>query len=99
MYTPDAVFLGTSSPRMLATTKEIRAYFVRAIRDRSPRSADILELQLQDYGSMVIATALDRIEWSDSQESSISMGRVTFVLGRFDQGWRIVSFHRSEVPR
>lgn len=99
MYASDAVFLGTTSPRMLSTTDEIREYFVRATRQRNPKSADVLELQLQDHGALVVANALDRIEWSDSQGPLVSLGRVTFILGRFDHGWRIESFHRSEAPR
>jgi ketosteroid isomerase-like protein len=99
MYSSDTVFMGTSSQQIINSIDAIREYFVKAIRDRTPKSADFLELQIRDYGSMVVATALDRIEWSDSKLPQISLGRVTFVFLKTAQDWKIVSFHRSRLPQ
>ncbi|MDP2165474.1 SgcJ/EcaC family oxidoreductase [Hydrogenophaga sp.] len=99
LYASDAVFLGTSSPRMVSTSQQVRTYFVGAMHERKPQSAQVLELQHQDFGNMAVITALDRIEWSAAAGPAVSMGRVTVLLQRVADAWQIVNFHRSEVPR
>lgn len=99
LYASDAVFLGTSSPRMVSTSQQVRTYFVGAMHARKPQSAQVLELQHQDFGNMAVITALDRIKWSDAAGPAVSMGRVTVLLRRVADAWQIVNFHRSEVPR
>lgn len=98
LYAPDATFIGTSSAGFTLAPEQVRAYFVRALRDRTPMRAEILDSAVQVFDSTAVVTALDRIEWSDSRRPQVSMGRVTFVLRRDQGAWRIVSFHRSEVP-
>ena len=99
MYSSDTVFMGTSSQQIINSSNAIREYFVKATLDRTPKSADLVELQLRDYGSVVVATALDRIEWSDSKLPQVSLGRVTFVFLKTAQDWKIVNFHRSRLPQ
>ena len=99
MYSSDTVFLGTSSQQIINSLDEIREYFVKATRERTPKSADLLDLQVRVYESMAVATALDRIEWSDSQLPQVSLGRVSFVFLKTAHDWKIVSFHRSRLPQ
>jgi len=98
LYAPNAAFLGTSSPRVVCTPDQVQAYFLRAMRERTPKCAQVLELHQQDLGEVAVITALDRIEWSDTAGPTVSMGRVTAVLQCIAGSWLIVHFHRSEVP-
>ena len=98
LHAPSATFTGTSSRRFTTATEDIRAYFARVLRDRKPARADVLECCIQDFGEVAVATLLDHIRWADTASPRESMGRVTFVLRQRPEGWRIESFHRSEVP-
>lgn len=98
LYAPNAAFLGTSSPRMVCTPNQVQAYFERAMRERTPKCAQILESHQQDICEVVVITALDRIEWFGTTGPKVSMGRVTAVLQCIGGAWLIVHFHRSEVP-
>lgn len=99
LYAADATFTGTSTAGFTRAPEQVRAYFVRVLRERTPRRAEILDSATQVFEGSAVVTALDRIEWSDPGLPQVSMGRVTFVLQHGPQGWRIASFHRSEVPR
>lgn len=97
LYADNATFIGTSSSRFHTASKDLRDYFSRAMLERTPSTAQFLECAVQELGPVAVMTALDRISWSDGA-GTVSLGRVTFVLQRLEPGWRIVSFHRSEIP-
>lgn len=96
LYAPNATFTGTSSQRYTRDPGDVRAYFERVLCAAKPAAAEVLECEIQNLGDVAIATALDNIAWEDGRKSK---GRVTFVLRRMSDTWRIESFHRSEVPR
>ena len=98
LHAPGATFTGTSSAKFTCSSADIRAYFVRVLRDRTPASAEVLDCWSQDLGNVAVVTVLDRIAWRDSHSPQELRGRGTFVLQKQSGRWQIVSFHRSEAP-
>jgi len=98
LYAQDATFIGTSSAGFTQSPADIRAYFQRVLKDRTPGRADVVDCIVQEHGDTAIVTLLDHIVWSDAYLPIESKGRATFVLQRRAERWLIVSFHRSEVP-
>ena len=99
LYAPDAMFLGTGSRTVVRTTEGIRQYFERALLTDRPRGA-VLEshsaMVLSD--GAVVVTGLDTTTAVRDGKTISSPGRVTFVLARRGDAWKIVHFHRSPVP-
>jgi uncharacterized protein (TIGR02246 family) len=99
LYAPDAMFLGTGSRSVVRRTEEIRQYFERALLTDRPRGA-VLEsrsvIALSD-GAVVI-TGLDTTTAVRDGKTISSPGRVTFVVGKRGNEWKIVHFHRSALP-
>ena len=99
LYAPEVVFLGTSDKHYRRLPEDIHAYFGKAFGVRTPKSVRLLDHVIQDLGQIAVVTALDRIEWRDGPEPRISQGRVSFVFRQQAGQWKIVSFHRSVLPR
>lgn len=100
LHAPDATFLGTTSTRLAADPLAVRAYFEKALRGVPPVRAELLEAQCQLAGpDVAIVSGLDVVAWAANGTTTTWPGRVTFVLRRDPQGWRIVHFHRSALPQ
>lgn len=98
LHAPGATFTGTSSATFTDAPADIRAYFHRVLRERQPERAEVIDCRVQDFGELAVVTVSDFIAWRDTASPRESRGRASFVLRRAAEGWRIVSFHRSEVP-
>jgi uncharacterized protein (TIGR02246 family) len=99
LYANDATFFGTSSTAPLTTNAAIRGYFERALLNNRPRSAKLderLATELSD--DTVVVTGLDTTTSVREGERVSTRGRVTFVLAKRGDEWRIVHFHRSALP-
>ena len=99
LYSSDALFLGTGSKLVVTQTKEIREYFERALLNDQTRTATINNysvLELSD--TVVVFSGLDTITGVRSGNRTISNGRVTIVVAMRDGEWKIVQFHRSQLP-
>lgn len=99
LYAPDALFIGTSSTQVVTETAGIRKYFERALLTRRPRGATISDpsvLVLSD--DTVLITALNTVTGVQDGKPLSMPGRVSFVIGRRGDAWKIVHFHRSAMP-
>ena len=95
LYAPDATFIGTSSKAVVADTTGIRAYFDNAVRSIGPADVAIIAPQATAADDRTaVVMALDRIAGTEATLS----GRLTFVVARRGDAWKIVSFHRSAMP-
>jgi uncharacterized protein (TIGR02246 family) len=99
LYAADATFLGTGSRTVVTTTAGIRSYFERGLLNNRPRSATLDEhvaVALSD--TEVLVTGLDTVTSVRDGERISARGRVTFLLAKRGDDWRIVHFHRSALP-
>ena len=99
LYAPDALFLGTGSKAVVTETAGIRKYFENTLLTRRPRGAPISDqsvIVLSDTavliaGLNVSTGVLDGKPFSNP-------GRVTFVIAKRGDVWKIIHFHRSAMP-
>jgi uncharacterized protein (TIGR02246 family) len=99
LYAPDALFIGTSSKSVVTETAGIRQYFEHALLTRRPRGAinsDPSVLVLSD--DTVLITALNTTTGVNDGQPFSMPGRVSFVIARRGDAWKIVHFHRSAMP-
>jgi uncharacterized protein (TIGR02246 family) len=99
LYAPDALFLGTGSKTLVTKPEEIRKYFEVALLSNRPRSATVGDhsvMVLSD--TAVVITGMDTVTGTKDGKTFSANGRFTFVVGKRDQGWQIVHFHRSAMP-
>jgi uncharacterized protein (TIGR02246 family) len=99
LYAPDALFIGTSSKTVVTETAGIRQYFEHALLTRRPRGAiniDSAVLVLSD--DAVLITALNTTTGVNDGRPFSMPGRVSFVVAKRRDAWKIVHFHRSAMP-
>lgn len=98
LFAPDAVFLGTVSPKLATKTDEINAYF-QAIKTDTPRTVEFGEystLVLSD--SVVVFAGMDQFSSTRDGKKIDLPARFTLVVTKGEQGWRISHFHSSARP-
>ena len=98
LFAPDAVFLGTASPKLATKTDEINAYF-QAIKTDTPRTLVIGEystIVLSD--SAVVFAGMDQFSSTKDGKRIDLPARFTLVIAKGDQGWRISHSHSSARP-
>jgi uncharacterized protein (TIGR02246 family) len=98
LFAPDAVFLGTVSPKLATKTDEINAYF-QAIKTDMPRTLEIGDystLVLSD--SVVVFAGMDQFSSTRGGKKIVLPARFTLVVTKSKQGWRISHFHSSARP-
>ena len=98
LFAPDAVFLGTVSPKLTTTTADIDAYF-QGIKVDTPRSIVLGQyetLVLSD--SAVVFAGLDTFSSTKEGKTIQRPARFTFVVTKGPNGWRIGHFHSSWLP-
>ena len=76
LFAPDAVFLGTVSPKLVTKTDEINAYF-QAIKTDTPRNVEI-----GDYSTLVLSDTVVVFAGMD-QFSSTNDGKKIDLPARF----------------
>lgn len=97
LYAPDAASFGTGSRTLVTDPDALRAYFRFGLVDRQARSAEFGPHEVRVLSDdAVVVTGLDTLH--AATEPTTMHGRVTFVVARGADGWRIVHFHRSVVP-
>jgi uncharacterized protein (TIGR02246 family) len=99
LYALDALFIGTSSQTVVTDTAGIRQYFEHALLTRRPRGAinsDPSVMVLSE--DAVLITALNTTTGVNHGQPFHMAGRVSFVIARRNDIWKIVHFHRSAMP-
>jgi uncharacterized protein (TIGR02246 family) len=99
LYAPDALFLGTGSRTVVTAPAGIRQYFEQALLTDRPRGAKLEShsIMVADDGAVVI-TGLDVTTAVRDGKTITNPGRVTFIVAKRGNDWKIVHFHRSSVP-
>lgn len=78
---------------------DIRRYFEQALLNNRPRSATLGEHVVAELADdTVLVTGLDITTSVRAGERVSTPGRVTWVLAKRAEHWRIVHFHRSALP-
>ena len=99
LFTPDAVFLGTSSKNIVTTTAGIRQYFENSLvgnkRYISELSNSVIDKLSDD---VVVITSLNKINIIENHRTEIASGRLSIVLRKNQGTWKIAHFHRSAMP-
>lgn len=100
LYAPGALFLGTGSKTVVSEPAAIRKYFEDALLTRQPRGAPIRDQKIMILSDdIVLVAALNDSTGVIDGKPFSTPGRVTFVIAKGDQGWKIVHFHRSAMPK
>ena len=98
LFAPDAIFLGTVSPKLATKTEDIDAYF-QGIKTDTPRKVvfgDYATLVLSD--TAVVFAGMDQFSSTRDGKSIELPARFTLVVMKGNQGWRISHFHSSVRP-
>lgn len=99
LYAPEALFFGTGSKTLVTKPDEIRAYFERGLLTHRPRGATLGEHQVAVISdTVVVVTGMDTVTSVREGVPTRAIGRVSFVIAKKGDAWRIVHFHRSAVP-
>jgi uncharacterized protein (TIGR02246 family) len=100
LYSTDALFLGTGSKTVEVTPEQIRKYFENALLNNRPRGAALGERSIMTLSdTVVIVTGLDTVTGVRDGTPFSNSGRVTFVIGKRGDDWKILHFHRSAMPQ
>lgn len=100
LYAPDALFMGTGSKSVVTKSEDIRKYFEGALLTRRPRAAPVSASEVQVLSEDVVVVAgLNTSTGVDNGVPFANPGRVSFVIAKRVDGWKIVHFHRSSMPK
>ena len=99
LFAPDAIFLGTVSPKLATTTGDIDEYF-QGLRQFMPRSISIEAYSAKVLSeNAVLFAGFDTFSQTRDGKAVETPARFTFVITKNDQGWRISHFHSSMRPK
>ena len=99
LYAADALFFGTSSLTLLTKSTEIEKYFEQAFTNLRPLTASIGEYAVTHFADSVIAiSGFDHWSVTQSGKTVIANGRLSFVIKKIGDEWKIINFHRSAMP-
>ena len=99
LFAPDAIFLGTISPKIITTTADVDQYF-QGLKQFMPR-----QIKIEEHSTMVLS---DRAvlfagfdTFSQTREGKVveTPARFTLLITKNEQGWRISHFHSSVRPK
>ena len=98
LFAPDAVFLGTVSPKFITRTEDINAYF-QGIKIDTPRKVVFGEYSTLVLSDTAVAFAgMDQFSSTKDGKPIDVPARFTLVIVKGDHGWRILHFHSSARP-
>ena len=99
LFAPNALFLGTVSPKLATTTEDIDKYF-EALKQFMPRSFTIEEQQAVVLSeNAVLFVGMDKFSQTKDGNVIETPARFTFLITKNDQGWHITHFHSSVRPK
>jgi uncharacterized protein (TIGR02246 family) len=98
LFAPDAVFLGTVSPKLATKTAEIDTYF-QGIKVDTPRKVEFGDFSTMEISDTAVAFAgMDTFSSTRDGKTTERPARFTFLVTKGDQGWSIKHFHSSWLP-
>ena len=100
LFTPDALFWGTTSPNLATTPDAIRQYFVGAFGRLGSSKATSLETSaLVLSNSVVLVSGMWHIERVVDGKPTLTPQRVSLVVTKRGDRWLIAQFHNSPWPK
>jgi uncharacterized protein (TIGR02246 family) len=99
LFAPDAIFLGTVSPKIITTTVGIEQYF-QSLKQFTPR-----QFKIEQYSTMVLSdravlfVGFDTFSQTRNGKVVENPARFTLLITKSVQGWRISHFHSSVRPK
>ena len=98
LFAPDAVFLGTLSPKLATRNEEIDAYFqgIKTDRPRKVVFGEYSTIILSD--TAVLFAGVDQFSSTRDGKTIELPARFTLLVTKGNQGWRISHFHSSARP-
>jgi uncharacterized protein (TIGR02246 family) len=100
LNSPDVLFMGTGSKSVTTDPAAIRKYFENALLTRRPRAAPISSSEVRVLSdTAVVVAGLNTSTGVTDGKTFANPGRVTFVVAKRGQEWKIVHFHRSAMPK
>ena len=104
LFTPDALFWGTTMPNLATTPEAIHEYFVTTFGS-PPRAPGVVKatslgtsaLVLSD--SVVLVSGMWQIEWEKDGKPNLMPLRVSLVVTKRGDHWLIAQFHNSPWPK
>ena len=99
LFAPDAVLLGTVSPKLTTTTEGINEYF-QVIKQLTPRTVVFGEYVAKVLSDdAVLFAGLDTFTVTRDSNIIETPARFTMLITKTGQGWRISHFHSSVRPK
>ena len=99
LFTPDAVFLGTSSKNIVTTTAGIRQYFENSLVGNKRYISELSDSVINELtDDVVVVTSFNKISIIENHHTDIALGRLSIVLRKNKGIWKIAHFHRSAMP-
>lgn len=100
LYADDAVFVGTGSTSVVTSRDGIRKYFENALLSNRPRGASLPSYETMMLSeTAVVVTGLDAVSGVRDGVPFSNAGRVSFIIAKRGDSWKIVHFHRSAMPK
>ncbi len=99
LFAPDAIFLGTISPKIITTTADVDQYF-QGLKQFMPR-----QIKIEEHSTMVLSdravlfAGFDTFSQTRDGKVVETPARFTLLITKNDQGWRISHFHSSVRPK
>ena len=97
-YAPDAVFIGTGSKTVRATSETIFEYFKDAGK-RPEARVEIVEQHIQVYGDVGINTGLYTFSNVRDGKRVPNPSRFNMVFHKRGDRWVLVQHHSSRIPQ
>jgi uncharacterized protein (TIGR02246 family) len=102
LFAPDALFYGTGSTEVVADSKDVVAYFTKALSgargDVRARPFESKALVLSD-DVVAVSGKWQSERTLDGKMKTAGPSRVSAVLQRRGDKWLIVQFHNSPTPK
>lgn len=104
LFSEKVVFLGTSSKKIVTNIEGVRDYFTKGLKDFV--NLEEFKIAHKDHTTIVLSESIVTVAVLDSFISKPKNGnkrtiegRLTFVIEKQATGWKIVLFHRSQMPQ
>jgi uncharacterized protein (TIGR02246 family) len=99
LFAPDAILLGTTSPKIAKTRQEIEEYF-QALTQFTSRSFTVdNDSAIVLSNDAVLFAGFDTFVLVRDGKTIEVPARFTFVIAKTNDGWQIAHFHSSMRPK
>jgi uncharacterized protein (TIGR02246 family) len=99
LYAPDALFMATNSKSVVTETTDIRSYLERTLLTDRPRGAPTSDKFVKVLSEdVVLVTGLNTSTGVHDGKPYANPGRITFIIVKRGDAWKIVHMHRSAMP-